>query len=104
MISGYVCVKFFSEYSGYKPVNSEVLITSAPDVLLLTDRVLNSLGGIEQVLKIPGVSLTPAGKNKRIIVMDTLYLLGFGPRTGQAALDLTLKLHPELAQDKVSER
>lgn len=94
----------FSGYSNYKPINSEVLITAAPDVLLLTDRVLNSLGGIEQVMNIPGVSLTPAGKNKRIIVMDTLYLLGFGPRTGQAALDLALKLHPELTKDTLSER
>jgi iron complex transport system substrate-binding protein len=90
----------FSEYTGYKPVNSEVLIAAAPDVLLLTDRVLNSIGGIEGVMNFPGVSLTPAGKNKRIIVMDTLYLLGFGPRTGKAALDLTQQLHPELMMDK----
>lgn len=89
----------FTEYSGYKPVNSEVLIAAAPEVLLLTDRVLDSLGGIDGVMDFPGISLTPAGKNKRIIVMDTLYLLGFGPRTAQAALDLTHHFHPELKQD-----
>lgn len=93
----------FSEYSGYKPINSEVLITAAPDILLLTDRVINSLGGIEGVMNIPGVSLTPAGKNKRIIVMDTLFLLGFGPRTGQAALELATKLHSELIREPISE-
>jgi ABC-type hemin transport system substrate-binding protein len=29
--------------------------------------------------------------------MDDLYLLGFGPRTGQAIADLARLLHPELA-------
>lgn len=93
----------FSEYSGYKPVNSEVLIAAAPDILLLTDRVLDSLGGIKEVMKYPGVSLTPAGKNKHIVVMDTLYLLGFGPRTVQAALELTYHFHPELRQEILRE-
>jgi ABC-type hemin transport system substrate-binding protein len=29
--------------------------------------------------------------------MEDLYLMGFGPRTGQAIADLALLLHPELA-------
>lgn len=89
----------FNQYSGYKPVNSEVLIAAAPDILLLTDRVLDSMGGIDQVMKFPGISLTPAGKNKRIVVMETLYLLGFGPRTAHAAHDLLGYFHPELKLD-----
>ena len=93
----------FNQYSGYKPVNSEVLIAAAPDILLLTDRVLNSFGGIEKLMAFPGIPLTPAGKNKRIVIMDTLYLLGFGPRTAEAALDLSYQFHPELSLDKVSE-
>jgi len=93
----------FKQYNGYKPVNSEMLIAAAPDILLLTDRVLDSFGGIEKLMDFPGIPLTPAGKNKRIVIMDTLYLLGFGPRTAQAALDLSYQFHPKLSLDKASE-
>ena len=31
--------------------------------------------------------------------MDTLYLLGFGPRLPDAVADLAPALHPDLAQD-----
>jgi iron complex transport system substrate-binding protein len=104
MISLAAGTNVFSEYSGYKPVNSEVLIAAAPEILLLTDRVLDSLGGVDGVLNFPGISLTPAGKNKRVVVMDTLYLLGFGPRTAQAALDLTHHFHPEAQQGQQREQ
>ncbi len=93
----------FQQYNGYKPVNSEALIAAAPDILLLTDRVLTSFGGIEKLMEFPGILLTPAGQNKRIVIMDTLYLLGFGPRTAQAALDLSYQFHPELSLDKARE-
>ena len=93
-------VKVFVEYPGYKPVNSETLVAAKPDVLLLTDRVLDSLGGLDNFINFPGISQTPAGITKRIIIMDTLYLLGFGPRTGKAALELIRELYPEFATKK----
>jgi iron complex transport system substrate-binding protein len=81
-----------NSFSSYKPVSTEALISAAPDIILCTDLTLNSVGGLERLLNIPGIKLTPAGHKGRVIVMDTLFLLGFGPRTGQAALDLSRQI------------
>ena len=84
------------EYEAYKPLTSEALVAANPDYLLFLSAGLESIGGVEGALKLPGVALTNAGKNKRIVAMDDLYLLSFGPRLGKAVLDLTFLIHPEL--------
>ena len=66
----------------------EALINANPDYILLFDRGLQSLGGKEGVLKIEGVSATNAGKKMNIISMDGQLLSGFGPRLGEATLQL----------------
>ncbi|MCD2449887.1 ABC transporter substrate-binding protein [Methylicorpusculum oleiharenae] len=81
-----------NSFTSYKPLSTEALITAAPDIILCTDLTLNSVGGLENLLNRPGIKLTPAGHKDRVIVMDTLFLLGFGPRTGQAALDLSRQI------------
>lgn len=83
-----------TEYENYKPLTAEGAVTAAPDVILLTTRGLEASGGKEGLLKQPGLALTPAGRSGRIIVMDDLYLLGFGPRLGQATKELCEQLHP----------
>lgn len=82
---------------GYKPITPEALVAAQPDVLLLLSAGLASVGGVEGLLTIPGIALTPAGRNRAVLDFDDLYLLGMGPRTGQALHDLVLGLHPELA-------
>jgi len=82
-------------YEGYKPLTAEGAVAAAPDVILVTTRGLESSGGIEGLLKQPGLVLTPAGKDRRIVVLDDLYLLGFGPRLGEAVRDLCDQLHPQ---------
>jgi iron complex transport system substrate-binding protein len=77
-----------TQYGGYKPMSAEAIVAAAPDVVVMTARGLESVGGIDGLLALPGVAITPAGRHRRIIAMDDLYLLGFGPRTGQAARDL----------------
>lgn len=76
------------DYTGYKPLTPEAAITMAPDFLLITNRGIAQAGGLQSFQKSPGISLTEAAKNGRIIVMDALLLLGFGPRTPDAALQL----------------
>ena len=49
---------------------------------------LKSIGGVEGLLKLPGIAQTPAGRNQRIISIDGLFLSGFGVRSGKAALAL----------------
>ena len=81
-------VNAVQEYEGYKPINAESIVSAAPDLILLTTRGLKSIGGADGVSKLKGVSLTPAGKNKNILAIDDLMLLGFGPRTGKALRQL----------------
>lgn len=79
-------------YDGYKPLSAEAAIVAAPDVILVTSSTLARLGGVEGVLALPGLATTPAGAAKRVVDMDDLFLLGFGPHTGAAARTLREKL------------
>ncbi len=83
-------------FTGYKPLTSEAAVQAAPDVLLVTTHGLRALGGVEGLMKIPGVAITPAGSARRVVVMDDLLLLGFGPRVAAAVTGLSKELHPEL--------
>lgn len=86
-------INVFANYTGYKSVNDEAFVVADPEFILLTEHTLTMMGGLNKIMDLPGVSLTTAVKKQQIIVMDTLYLLGFGPRTGQALLDLGKQLH-----------
>jgi len=77
-----------TDFEDFKPLTPEALIKGNPDVILMFDSGLESLGGAAGVLKIPGVDKTNAGKNKKIIAMDGGLLSGFGPRLGEAATQL----------------
>ncbi len=59
-----------------------------PDVILITKQGLEQAGGKESLLTSPGLSLTPAAKQGNVIVMDSQLMLGFGPRTVEAAIAL----------------
>lgn len=76
-------------YEGYRPLTAEAAVAAAPEVLLLLTRGLESVGGIAGLAELPGLALTPAYEAGRVIAMDDLYLLGFGPRVGRAVLELT---------------
>jgi iron complex transport system substrate-binding protein len=80
----------------FQPITPEALVAAAPDVILVMRLGLQSIGGIDALLAIPGVAQTPAAQNERIVIFEDLYLLGFGPRIGDAVYDLTLALHPDL--------
>ncbi|RIA46201.1 iron complex transport system substrate-binding protein [Hephaestia caeni] len=75
---------------GYKPVSDEALAALAPDAVLAMD---HAGPGIDvHALDTPGFRLTPAGRRRALIKMDGSYLLGLGPRTPAAALDLARRL------------
>lgn len=78
---------------GYKPLNTESLISSNPDYLLMFESGVKSLGGVEGVLKVTGVDQTTAGKKKQVIVMDGIKLSNFGPRFGEAVKELAEALY-----------
>lgn len=80
-----------TDFEDYKPLTPEALIQANPDVILMFDSGIQSLGGEQGVLKIQGIEKTNAGKNKKIIAMDGALLSGFGPRLGEAAATLNGK-------------
>jgi iron complex transport system substrate-binding protein len=85
-----------SGIDGFKPFSAEALIAAQPDVLLLLTAGLQSVGGVDGLLRLPGVAQTPAGRARNVVHFDDLLLLGLGPRTGKALRLLIRGLHPQL--------
>jgi iron complex transport system substrate-binding protein len=86
-----------SAVEGFKPMTDEAIITAGPDVVLMmrhTNSGAHSAVAAE-LFAMPAFSQTPAAKQQMLIRMDGLYLLGFGPRTPNAARDLMAELYPE---------
>ena len=83
-------------YDGYKPLSEEAIVAAKPDVILVMQRGRDSISS-EAIFSNAAFALTPAAKDKSLIAMDGLYLLGFGPRTAAAARDLAVSLYPTLA-------
>ncbi|GLH96951.1 heme/hemin ABC transporter substrate-binding protein [Phytohabitans aurantiacus] len=77
----------------FRPLTSEGLINAAPDVILVMSEGLESVGGVDGLLKLPGVAQTPAGQQRRIVDMDDGLLLNFGARTGRAVQALATAVH-----------
>lgn len=75
-------------FHGYKQATDEAILTSAPDVILMMDREGDLAISDAEVLGHPALGTTPAAQAGAILRMDGLLLLGFGPRTAQAARQL----------------
>src|SRR4029079_14271312 len=75
-------------FDSYIPMTPEGIAEAAPDVILTTDDSLERVGGLHAFLATPGVARPPAAQAGRVVAMDDVYLLGFGPRTGKAIADL----------------
>ncbi len=65
----------------FNTLTAESLAELNPDVILVMSKGLESVGGIDGLLTLPGVAQTRAGKNSAIIDVDDSLLLSFGPRT-----------------------
>lgn len=81
-----------TEFDDYKPLTAEALVNANPDVILLFDSGLESLDGVEGLLKIQGVKETNAGKNRKFVTMNGELLSSFGPRIGIAIKELAAKI------------
>lgn len=82
------------EFNDFKPYSTESLIQTNPDIILLFDFGASSLGGKQGILRMPGVSLTNAGKTGRIISMNGPLLINFANRLPQAITELNKLLYP----------
>jgi iron complex transport system substrate-binding protein len=79
-------------YQGYKTLTDEALIEAAPDVILMMTREGTAITD-DELFSQPGIALTPAGKNRKVIRIEGAYLLGFGPRTAAAVEEMASDLY-----------
>ncbi len=84
-------------FDGYKPLTDEAVINAKPDVVMVMTRP-GAGSTDEEVLAHPAIAVTPAGQNKAVLRMNSLHLLGFGPRTASAIRDLNKELYGNVSQ------
>lgn len=65
----------------FTAMTSESILALNPEIILVMNKGLESVGGVEGLLSLPGIAQTDAGVNKKVIAVDDSLLLSFGPRT-----------------------
>ncbi len=87
-------INAMAEVEGYKAASEEKLIELAPDVIVMMS---DGKGGPtpDEVFSNPALAVTPAAKERALIVLDGAYMIGFGPRTADAIRDLAHSLYPD---------
>lgn len=75
-------------FEGWKPVSAESMAAAEPDFIVITERGLKAAGSVEQLLAHPALITTPAARNRRVLSMDGMAMLGFGLRTARSAAEL----------------
>lgn len=83
-----------SQYEGYKPLTDEAMSAAKPDIILLMQRTGQHQITDEDLANQPAIAITPAGQSKNFVRMDGMYMLGFGPRTARAIVDLNKLFYP----------
>ena len=90
--AGGVDVGAESGLDAFVPLTPEALVAADPDTILVMTKGLESVGGIDGLLALPGVAQTTAGRERRVIAVDDTLLLSFGPRTGELVARLSTAL------------
>lgn len=85
-------------HENYRIYSAEAIIAADPEVIVITTQSQqNYTGGIrasEGLASVPGVSMTQAWKNQRIIEIDQSLILGMGPRIVDAVELLHQQFYP----------
>ncbi len=81
-------------FTGYKSMPIEAVIAAQPDIILMMDRT-GDHGSSKTLLQGPGFNMTPAGRAQRLVTMDGMKMLGFGPRIAEAISELGRAFYPD---------
>jgi iron complex transport system substrate-binding protein len=80
---------------GARQISAEAIAAANPDIIIATDFGYDQMGSMDKFITgVPGVALTTAGKNKRILRFEEHDLTYFGPRTGDNIIDLIHLFYP----------
>lgn len=83
-------------FEGWKPLSPEAAVVMAPEVILGMAR--HSDEEKIDLTKLSHFALSPAVQNGRVFLFEGSYLLGMGPRTPAAVVELIEAIHPQFAQ------
>jgi iron complex transport system substrate-binding protein len=88
--------------SGWKPLSDEAALGFASEavVALAAGAPITA----EAVARHPALAASPAVREGRVVVADTLGLVGFGPRAAHVALDVARRVYPEISFDDLPAR
>ena len=78
----------FSDIEGWKPLSRELLIAANPQHIVVTERALKSIGGLQGMLSDPLLASTDALNGDNVHAYGGMSLLGFGLQTLEVALSL----------------
>jgi iron complex transport system substrate-binding protein len=78
----------FSDIEGWKPLSRELLIAANPEHIVVTERALKSIGGLQGMLSDPLLASTDALNGDNVHAYGGMSLLGFGLQTLEVALSL----------------
>jgi len=84
-------VNVLANIEGWQKLSPESAIALNPDVIVVMNRGKEVLS---QVAALPYFAYSTAVKNSAVFSIDGNYLLGFGPRTPQAIVELGTMIHP----------
>jgi iron complex transport system substrate-binding protein len=90
------CIPAMYDGKGAREMSPEAVALANPDIIIATDFGFDRMGSMDKFISsVPGVALTNAGKNKRIVRFEEHDIVYFGPRSGENILSLIKLLHPD---------
>lgn len=81
-----------TQFADFQQITPEAIVEAAPDVIVIPERGLESIGGPDGLFGLPGIAQTPAAKARRVVAIEDALLVGMGPRTGEAITQLARAL------------
>ena len=88
------CTPATYDGKGSREMSPEAVALANPDIIIATDFGYDKMGSMDKFISsVPGVALTNAGKNKRVVRFEEHDLIYFGPRTGDNIIKLISLLH-----------
>lgn len=95
------CTPALYNGKGAREMSAEAVALANPDIIIATDFGYDRMGSMDKFISsVPGVALTNAGKNKRIVRFEEHDLIYFGPRSGDNIIKLINLLHPPVSAEK----
>lgn len=95
------CTPALYNGKGAREMSAEAVALANPDIIIATDFGYDRMGSMDKFINsVPGVALTNAGKNKRIVRFEEHDIVYFGPRTGENVIKLINLLHPTASAEK----